>query len=52
MLRQVLAERTNAEAAAELFVAEATVKYHVRNLLRKTGCKNRLELMSLYARER
>lgn len=52
VLRQVLAERTNAEAAAELFVAEATVKYHVRNLLRKTGCKNRLELMSLYAHER
>ena len=52
VLRQVLAERTNAEAAAELFVAESTVKFHVRNLLKKTGCKNRLELIALYASDR
>lgn len=52
VLRQVLAEHTNAEAAAELYVAEATVKYHVRNLLRKTGCHNRVELLQLYTTER
>ena len=52
VLRLVLDERTNAEAAAELFVAETTVKYHVRNLLRKTGCHNRVELLSLYSTER
>ena len=52
VLRQVLAEHTNAEAATELFVAESTVKFHVRNLLRKTGCKNRLDLLALYASER
>lgn len=48
VLRLVLAERTNAEIAGELFVSEATVKYHVRNLLRKTGCKSRLEILALY----
>lgn len=52
VLRQVLAEHTNAEAAAELFVTEATIKYHVHNLLKKTECKNRNELLALYARER
>ena len=52
VLRQVLAERTNAEAAAELFVTESTVKYHVHNVLKKTGCANRIELMALYAQER
>lgn len=48
MFRLVLDERTNSEIAAELFVSEATVKYHVRNLLRKTGCRNRLEILALY----
>lgn len=48
VLRLVLDERTNSEIAAELFVSEATVKYHVRNLLRKTGCHNRLEILALY----
>lgn len=48
VFRLVLDERSNSEIAAELFVSEATVKYHVRNLLRKTGCHNRLEILSLY----
>ena len=48
VLRLVLDEHTNAEIAGELFVSEATVKYHVRNLLRKTGCKSRLEILALY----
>ena len=49
VLRLVLAEHTNSEIAGELFVSEATVKFHVRNLLKKTGCKNRREVMALYA---
>ncbi len=39
---------TNKEIAAELFVQESTVKYHVKNILRKTGCSNRKELCALY----
>ena len=39
---------SNKEIASELFVQESTVKYHVKNILRKTGCSNRHELCSLY----
>ena len=49
VLRQVIAERSNAEIAEALFVSESTVKYHVHNLLRKTGCKTRMELIEKYA---
>ena len=49
VLRLVLAEKSNSEIAGELFVSESTVKYHVRNLLRKTGCKTRLEILAKYA---
>ena len=49
VLRLVLDEKNNAEIAAELFVSESTVKFHVRNLLKKTGCKNRLEVLARYS---
>ena len=49
VLREVLALRSNAEIAGALYVSEATVKFHVRNLLKKTGCKNRRELIDLYS---
>ncbi len=48
VLDQVLASRTNVEAAELLFVSESTIKFHIRNLLRKTGCRNRVELRELY----
>lgn len=48
VLRLVLGERTNSQIATELFVSESTVKFHVRNLLRKTGCTNRRQLLALY----
>lgn len=51
VLRLVLAEKTNAEIAGELFVSERTVKFHMTNLLKKTGCKTRLEILSCYAEE-
>ena len=49
--RFALDGKTNAEIAATLFVTESTVKYHMRNALKKTGCKNRAELLTLYATE-
>ena len=49
VLRLLLAEHSNSEIATTLFVSESTVKFHVRNLLKKTGCANRLELMAIYA---
>ena len=48
VLRLVLAERSNAEIAEALFVSESTIKYHVHNLLQKTGCKSRQELIRKY----
>ena len=48
LMRLILGSNTNKEIAEHLFISENTVKFHVRNLLRKTDCKNRSELLSLY----
>ena len=40
---------SNREIARTLGIAEATVKIHMRNLLRKTGARNRVELALLAA---
>lgn len=47
LLQQSLSNR---EIAGTLGIAEATVKIHVRNLLRKTQARNRVELALLAAR--
>ncbi len=47
VLRHILAGRANGEIAAALFVSESTVKFHVKNILRKTGCSNRIEIVAL-----
>ena len=52
VLRFLLDEKTNQEIAEELSISEGTVKYHVHNLLQKTSCRNRVELISDYAAER
>ena len=48
IFRMVISGRTNGEIAEALFISENTVKYHVRNILQKTGCKNRNELQKKY----
>jgi DNA-binding NarL/FixJ family response regulator len=42
----VAAGRTNKEIAAELFVAEGTVKAHVASIHRKLGVHSRAEAVS------
>ena len=48
MLKLLLEKKSNDEIAEELFISENTVKFHIHNLLQKTGCKNRKELISYY----
>jgi DNA-binding NarL/FixJ family response regulator len=51
VLRLIAAGRTNAEIAAELFVAEATVKTHINNLFAKTHVRNRAEAVQYAYRQ-
>jgi DNA-binding NarL/FixJ family response regulator len=43
--------KSNAQIAAELFLAERTVKYHVGHLLEKTGGHSRAELVAFAYRD-
>ena len=52
VLRLLLNERSNVEIADELSISAGTVKYHIHNLLQKTGCRNRLVLLTLYYSEK
>lgn len=45
--RLVARGKSNAEIAAELFISERTVKYHVSNLLEVAGARTRAELVAV-----
>ena len=44
ILTHIVAGRTYGEIARALFLSEKTVSSHVSNILRKTGCANRVDL--------
>jgi len=46
----IAAGRTNQEIADQLFISLATVKDHNYNIFRKTGVRNRVELLNLFRR--
>ena len=50
VLGHLVAGRTYAEIAAELFISEKTVSVHVSNLLRKTQTSSRREVAALARR--
>ncbi|MEV0585299.1 response regulator transcription factor [Nonomuraea sp. NPDC050310] len=51
VLRLIARGRNNAEIAAELFIAETTVKSHVTNAFAKIGVRNRTEAANYAHRE-
>ena len=44
LARLVVDRKTNPEIAAELFLSQKTVETHLRNIFRKVGVANRVEL--------
>lgn len=40
---------TNAEIADRLFVTEKTVKFHITNIYRKAGAKNKIDFLNKYS---
>lgn len=51
ILRLAVSGRSNVEISAELFLSESTVKFHMKNILKKTGCTNRTELRAAISGE-
>lgn len=52
VLRHMAAGESNSRIAQRLFLSEATVKSHVKHILRKLGAANRAEAVSRYLRPR
>ncbi len=48
VLRLVAEGRSNMEISGLLFVSESTVKFHMGNILKKSGCTNRTTLTLLF----
>ena len=46
VVRLLAAGGTNPEIAQQLFLSRRTVDMHVRNILRKLGCRSRVEAAS------
>lgn len=47
VLHLIIEGASNGEISGKLFISENTVKFHVRNILKKTGCANRSELLAV-----
>lgn len=48
VFRLIIKGNSNSEIAEELYISENTVKFHVKNILKKTDCTNRMELTLKY----
>ena len=51
VLQLLLEKKTSSDIAEALFISDRTVKFHIHNLLAKTECKNRTELLAKYRAE-
>ena len=48
VMEMLLQNLNNKEIAEKLFVSASTVKFHIHNILKKTSCANRKQLLELY----
>lgn len=48
VLQLVISGKSNPEIAEALFISVNTVKFHMRNILDKTGCSDRNELINMF----
>ncbi len=48
VLTEILAGKSNNEISEALFISGNTVKFHMKNILKKTGCTNRTELIGVF----
>lgn len=48
VFRLVIKGCSNAEISSELFLSESTVKFHMKNILKSSGCANRTELTAKF----
>ena len=44
----ILQNKSNKEIGATLFISNNTVKTHIKSILKKTGCQNKLDLINLF----
>jgi len=51
IFRLVMQGLSNSEIADALYVSESTVKFHVGNILDKSGCSNRTQLLALFKKQ-
>jgi len=51
IMRLVVEGKTNREIAAEVHLSQNTIKFHMRQILQKTGTSNRTELAHQAAKE-
>ena len=47
----ILEGDSNIEISEKLFISINTVKFHMKNILKKTECSNRNELLALYSKD-
>jgi DNA-binding NarL/FixJ family response regulator len=50
-MRLVVEGKTNREIAADVHLSQNTIKFHMRQILQKTGTSNRTELAHQAAKE-
>lgn len=52
VVQLLLDNHTNGEIAEYLFISENTVKFHIKNILRKTACSDRTNLTKIFMEQK